>query len=418
MSIQRFFAATLIALSVLMLPASAQKSDRAIVDNFESQTKSLIPQIDSAKTVQECADLNAAIDEIEKTFFIHKDLLNRALYPDDYAATLTNLKGRLLVRQRDLGVIETQFTRIMELEAQVRELSGKVDSLNRQNDRLLGDAKRLEASVKENQGLFDSLSSVIKTLRNNLKQRDDLIFALVDSLFLQYDKNVASLNNVEKQSVTGKLERRNVLTNIKKSISDNMEFIESTSLAPGDFAQLLQQHNKFQSQWKGIGSKLASVYSTGKQKKNDVVVIDSMLATWSVMINSGTWKTIAGMFEKNGIVIKPFSNGGEFYANFTSFVDAETQNVKQEHQDVRIKRFQNFNDYIWNAQLETQWLPALVEAGMLTSDQKTDIEKKVDAWRSSIAPTSWTIYILLVLLAVIVLAVLMRFLRKKPVPTN
>ncbi|MFZ1977444.1 MAG: hypothetical protein WAV76_05765 [Bacteroidota bacterium] len=416
MNAQRFFATIMIALFVLALPVSAQKSDRAIVDNFESQTKSLIPQIDSAKTVQECADISAAIDEIEKTFLIHIDLLNRALYPDDYATTLTNLKGRLLVRQKDLGVIETQFTRIMELEAQVRELSGKVDSLSRQNDRLLGDAKRLEASVKENQGLFDSLSSVIKTLRENLKQRDDLIFALVDSLFLQYDKNVASLNDVEKQGVAGKLERRNVLTNIKKSISDNMKFIESTSLTPGDFVQLLQQHNKFQSQWKGIGSKLASVYSSGKQKKNDVVLIDSMLSTWSVMINSGTWKTISGMFEKNGIVIKPFANGGEFYANFTSFVDAETKNEKQEHKDVRIKRFQNFNDYIWNAQLDTQWLPALVEAGMLTPDQKIDIEKKVDAWRSSVAPTSWTVCVLLLLLAVIVIAVLVRFLRKKPVP--
>ncbi len=186
MSAQRFFTAAVIALSVLVLPLSAQKSDRAIVDKFESQTKSLNPQIDSAKTVQECADISAAIGEIEKTFSEHKELLDKALYPDNYATTMTNLKGRLLVRQKDLGVIETQFTRILELEAQVRELSGKVDSLSQQNDRLLGDAKRLEASVKQNQSLYDSLTNVIKTLRENLKQRDDLIFALVDSLFLQY----------------------------------------------------------------------------------------------------------------------------------------------------------------------------------------------------------------------------------------
>ncbi len=193
-----------------------------------------------------------------------------------------------------------------------------------------------------------------------------------------------------------------------------MKFIESTSLTPADFAQLLQQHNKFQSQWKGIGSKLASVYSSGKQKKNDVALIDSMLSTWSVKINSGTWKTIAGMFEKNGIAVKPFANGSEFYTNFISFVDAETKNVQQEQKDVRTKRFNNFNDNIWNAQLETQWLPALVEAGMLTPDQKTDIEKNVDAWRSSVAPSSWVVYILIILLAVIVIAVLVRFLRKKP----
>jgi hypothetical protein len=414
MSAQHFFAATLIALSVLVLPLAAQKSDRAVVDKFENQTKSLIPLIDSAKTVQECADINAAIGEIEQTFSEHKNLLDKALYPDNYETTLANLKGRLLIRQKDLGVIETQFARIMELEAQVRDLSGKVDSLGRQNDRLLGDAKRLEASVKQNQGLYDSLTAVIKTLRENLKQRDDLIFALVDSLFLQYDKNVTSLTDVEKQGVVGKLERRNVLTNIKKSISDNMKFIESTSLTPADFALLLQQHTKFQSQWKGIGSRLASVYSGGKQKKNDVALIDSMLTTWSAKINSGTWKTIAGMFEKNGIVVKPFANGDEFYANVASFIDAETKNVQQEPKDVLTKRFNNFNDNIWNAQLKTQWLPALAESGMLTPDQKIDLEKKVDAWQSSVAPTSWMVYVLLVILAVIVIAVLVRFFRKKP----
>jgi hypothetical protein len=417
MSAQHFAATTAVVLSLFILPLAAQKSDRAVVDKFESQTKALIPQIDSAKTVIQCADIDAEIREIEKTFSPSQDLLDKALYPDNYATTLSNLRGRLMVRQRDLGVIETQLVRIIALETQVRELAGQVDSLNAQNDRLLGETQRLETSVKQNQGLYDSLTNVIKSLRQSLKQRDDLIFALVDSLFLQYDKNVTSMNDAEKQGFAGKLERRNVLTNIKKSISDNMKFIESTALTPSDFAELLHQHNKFQSQWQGIGSKLASVYAAGngKQKKNEVAVVDSMLSLWSIKINSGTWKTIGGMFEKNGIAVKPFTNGTEFYTNFTAFVDLETANQAQEQKEVRAKRFNNFNDNIWNAQLETQWLPALVESGMLTADQKQDIEKKVDAWRSSVAPISWTVYILVTLLAIIIIAVLVRFLRKKPI---
>ncbi|RPI04794.1 MAG: hypothetical protein EHM64_08715, partial [Ignavibacteriae bacterium] len=75
-----------------------QRSDRAIVDNFEKTIKTLMLAADSAKTIQDCADLSTAIDALEKDFTVHKPLLDRALYPDDYTKTIGNLKGRLLVR--------------------------------------------------------------------------------------------------------------------------------------------------------------------------------------------------------------------------------------------------------------------------------------------------------------------------------
>jgi hypothetical protein len=114
--------AILLVIAAVSLTAR-QKSDRAVVDKFENTVKVLFRAADSAKTVQDCADINASIDELEKEFLTHKELLDRALYPDDYTKTISNIRGRLLVRQKDLGVIETQFTRIVELESQVRELS-------------------------------------------------------------------------------------------------------------------------------------------------------------------------------------------------------------------------------------------------------------------------------------------------------
>jgi hypothetical protein len=402
-----------------------QKSDRAIVDKFEKTVKMLYLAADSAKTVQDCADINASINELEKEFADDKALLDRALYPDDYTKTITNLKGRLLVRQKDLGVIETQFVRIAELESQVRELSGKINNLTQENEKLMGAVKNLETAqalnkeaAATNNALIDSLNTVISKLRQNLKERDNLIFALLDSLFMQYDKNVASMNDMEKQGISGKLERRNVLTNIKKSISDNLKFLESTNLTPSDYAEIARQHQRFSSQWKGLGPKLASIYLSGKQKKNEVALIDSMLSTWSAKVDLSTWKALASLMDKGGIQLKPFSNGTEFTTNFSEFVDAEIKNPQQEPEDVRAKRYNTFNDIVWKTDLNPLWLPVLAESGKITAEQKTEIEKQFDLWHSAITPVSPIVYALVVIVIAIVIWSLSRYIKKKPIVTK
>ena len=411
----------LLIIAVVSLSAR-QKSDRAIVDKFEKTVKELSRAADSAKTVQDCADINSSIDELKKEFVIHKELLDRALYPDDYTKTITNLKGRLLVRQKDLGVIETQITRIVELENQVRELSGKISNLSQENERLMGAVKTLSTSYElgkeADKALFDSLNKVVAKLRQNLRERDNLIFALVDSLFMQYDKSVASMSDVEKQGISGKLERRNVLTDIKKSIADNLQFLESTSLTPNDYTEIVRQHQQFASRWKGLGPKLASIYLSGKQKKSEVALIDTMLSNWSAKVDLSTWKTLNSLMNKGGVQLKPFSNGSEFTANLLEFADAEIRNVKQDPEDVRAKRYNTFNDMVWKTDLKPLWLPVLVESGKITADQKTEIENRFKLWQSAITPVSPIVYGLIIILFAIVLWSLSRYIRKKPVVTK
>ena len=409
----------LILLTIAAVSLTArQKSDRAIVDKFEKTVKVLYRAADSAKTVQECADINTSIDELQKEFADHKILLDRSLYPDDYSKSIANLKGRLLIRQKDLGVIETQITRIVELESQVRELSGKILNLTQENERLMGTVKTLSTSYtlsnEADKAIFDSLNTTINKLRLNLKERDNLIFALVDSLFMQYDKSVASMSDVEKQGISGKLERRNVLTEIKKSITDNLRFLESTNLTPNDYSEIARQHQRFASQWKGLGPKLTSIYLTGKQKKNEVTVVDSLLSTWSAQVDLGIWKSLASLLRKGNIQLKPFSNSADFTTNFLEYIDTEIKNVKQEAEDVRAKRYNTFNDMVWKTDLKPLWLPVLVESGKITSDQKTEIENRFKSWQSAITPVSPIVYGLLIILFAIVLWSLSRYFRKKP----
>ena len=400
-------------LIVVASMTAQQISDRAIVDRFTKSVKELFRDVDSAQSAHDCADVNALIEEMEKEFAAHKELLDRALYPDDYSKTITNLKGRLLVRQKDLGVIETQLVRIAALESQVRELSGRIDDMstevtNLQRAHLLN----MEAAAMD-RALLDSLKIVISRLRQSLRERDNLIFALVDSLFMQYDKDVASMNDVEKQGISVRLERRNVLTNIKKSLEDNLKFLESTNLSPNDYAEIARQNQRFSSQWNGLRPKITSIYLGGRKKNKEAVLIDSMLATWSSKVDQGTWNALRVLLEKGGMQLKPFSSGDEFTGNFSEFVAAEISNAKQEPGDVRLKRFNTFNDSVWKTDLEPTWLPVLAGSGKITANQKDEIEKEFGSWQSAIAPVSPLVYIVVAILLLMLLWSLNRYVRKK-----
>ncbi len=294
-------------LIVLIVSAAfaRQESDRAIVDRFQNQVTTLTKATEEAKTVQECGEISATIDALQQEFTPHKALLDKALYPDDFDKTLVNLRGRLLVRQKDLGVIETQVARISELETQVRQLSDQVSKLTTDNEKLMSDVNRMGENVKRMGGesmadrrMIDSLKSVIRHLQKNLQERDQLIFALVDSIFQQYGKDVASMNDIEKQGVAGKVERRNVLTNIKKSISENLQFLESTTLKGTDFAEIAKQQKKFSSQWSALGPKLTAVYFSGKKQKAELANIDTLLSQWSAKVDDATWRTLATSFRE------------------------------------------------------------------------------------------------------------------------
>jgi len=387
-----------------------QTSERLIVNKFEGSVKELSLFADSAKTVQDCAEISSMIDEIEMKYAEKKDLLDRALYPDDYSKTIEKLRGKLLIRRNDLGVIETQYARITELEVQVLGLSNKIDSLDQENEKLANAIKRMSGS----KALVDSLKMVISKLRKNLIKRDEVIFSLVDSLFLQYDKNVANMTDIEKQSIYGKLERKNVFTGLKKSIEDNLNFLRSTSLTPSDYVEIARQNSRFTSQWKGVGPKLAEIYLSGKKKTDEVMLIDSLLGVWSKEVDRSNWQSLNTILTQNGIVLKPFNNGDEFTANFTGYIDTLIKNTMEEPEDVRAKQFNAFNDNVWKNNIEPTWLPVLLESGKLTEDQVDKIENAVDNWESAVSPISPVVYVgIAIVIIAIVIGLAMRF-RKKP----
>jgi hypothetical protein len=418
------FAALLAIMSVALI--AQQKSDFATVQRFQTITKSIMNNIDQAKTVQECAEANTSIDAVEKEFSGDKDLINKANYPDGYEKIVEQLRGKLLIRQRDLGIIESQIVRLTELEVKIRDLSDQVMKLTDQNEALMADVRQLSLNVKKLSGdLFtsatpiDSLRNMIVKLRQGLQERDALIFALTDSLFMQYDKNVSDMKDIEKQGLLGKIDRHGIIGNVKRSIIDNVAFLESTQLKGSDLVTIVRQQKRFQSQWTGLAPKLASLYLSGKSKKSEIGVVDSMLATWGDKVDGAMWRSLNALFKEKGFVINEFRNGDEFVVDFIAFLDEQIQNVNKETDNTRYKLFTNFNENLWQTDLNATWLPALTELRKISDIQKNDIDTKYEKWHASVMPgATWLTYILIVLGVLLVAIVGVWIFRKGPKTTQ
>ncbi|MGA7159991.1 MAG: hypothetical protein WBZ48_03250 [Bacteroidota bacterium] len=391
-----------------------EQSDYEISQSFNKTYKELTKAIEMAQTVQECAEISVNIDALEKEYAPHKALLDKTLYPDDFQKKLDMIHGQLAYAQNKLGIIQESVTKIAALETQVQELSSQVEKLSNENGSLMKEIETLRASNTKDQKMVDSLSSLVAKLRSNISDRDKMIFAMVDSIFLQYDKNVDALKDVEKQKVASHIERNGVIGNIKKSIVDNVTFLESTSLTGKDLATLVGEQKKFAAEWKGLGPKLAAIYVSQKDRAKEVSTIDTMLSAWSAKVDAVLWKSLNQLFTKHNLTVKPFNDGNAFVANVIGFIDDEIQNANQRTEATRSEVYTTFVDSVWNAELTTTWMPLLRDNGIVTEAQFGQIKAKVDAWHSSIEPGHTLVYIIIALVILVVLLLLYRRMKAAP----
>jgi hypothetical protein len=411
----------MICIAIVAPAVSAQeKSDYEVIQTFKQKLNDINTAIEKASTVQECVDITSRIDDLEKEYADYVTLLDKALYPDGYKGKIATVRTQLKMAQEKLGIIETQFARITDLEAQVKSLTGKVDSLTGENANLLSQVQKMGEEVKgaaagatSSQAIIDSLKKVIHKLRNNIQERDQMIFALVDSLFMQYDKSVTSMKDVEKQSLAGRLERRSVFSNMKKSIQDNLAFLQTTQLSSKDLVEMINEQKKFASQWKAFGAKLQGLYEPGKKGANEVKEIQSLVDEWGQKADATFWRGLNLAFQERGFAVKGFTSGGEFKTNLIDFIGGEIKDAEGEKKDESMKAYQSFYDSLWVTQLKPAWIPLLVDSGKISDSDRQEIESQVANWGSAVSPSRVWLYVLLI---VVVLVVAYFLFRKKTPP--
>lgn len=381
------------------------QSDYEIVQSFKNRYQQFEQQIKNAVTVEELNLLTGEIEKFKNEFSTYKELLDKSLYPDNFEKSFDKLGNSLVLRKTDFIQIET-------LQTEVVTLRSEVDELNKKNAELLNQIQLLEVQRKKDAETIARLEKLINELRTSLKKRDELVYAIIDSLSPKLAGDVSALTQKEKEQIIAETEKKNVLYIVKKSLRDNTRFLEVTTLKPEDLKDVKEQQSNFVSMWQKVGPKLVDVYAGKKDKAQELKDIDALFTSWKSGIQREAWESIREDFALNNINLQSFYNGNEFTEIIVSFINDEIKSygVKSKEESQRI--YNVFVDSVWYKTISNEWMPYLLENNMLTMQQKEMIEKKIVEWKEIISPKDLTlIYVGVGVLIVIIVAFFL--LRKK-----
>lgn len=413
--------ATLLVLASLAGPINAPgqvqvKSDYQIQQSFETEYRSILQAIRDARTVVECVEIDSRLIDLELAYREYAPMIEKAFYPDGFERSVTKARDQLDAAKEKLNLIEGQYVQILQLESRVRTLATEVDSLSLLNTSLLAELVGLRAQRVTDKRAIDSLNALVLKLRTGMRERDRMIFAMVDSLFLQYDKDVSAMTDAERQGIAARVERRNVFTSVRRSIDDNVRFLENTTLTGSDFKEMSTQQKEFSSKWKGLGPKLAEIYIGSKSRRaEEIASIDTMLMVWDQKLDSALWRNLNQAFLARDVQLPGFSSGAEFLTSLHGYLDAEILSATDGRDGATYERYETFADSLWANEMRPTWVPVLLERSLISAEDVTAIEAKLADWKSNVSPPSILTYGIVAFFLVVVLGVLyMLFRKKKP----
>lgn len=379
------------------------QSDYETVQSFRQNHHQIEEDIKNSESLDELEGIYERINSLRDEYASHRELLDKSLYPDNFNRSFEKLFSAYDIRKND-------FAQIDVLQIEVTELKGQLELLNEQNDELLKKAQLLEKQGKGDKSQLAKLEKTIGELRLSLQKRDEMIFNMIDSLLPQSSR-LKELNPKEKQEVYSKMEKENILSSIKRSLMDNIKFIEVTNLYPDDVDKIKDQQGDFAHLWQSIGPQMIEIYSDKKQEINYLKEIDEAFTDWTNVLNQEIWSSIHVEFSKHNIRLRKFYSGRDFTEAVVSFIDDEIKNAEVKSNDASVLAFKDFSDSVWYGNIKPEWVSSLIDYKMLTQTQADSVEGKISEWKAKVAPGK--INFLYIVIAVFIVAVLLiLFFRK------
>lgn len=371
------------------------QSDREIVDNFKKEYSEVEQQIKNATTLAELKNVADKITALKQNYAQHKELLDKSLYPDKYDQAILNLNSAYVLRQGDFATIDV-------LQSEVGELKQQVEFLNQRNNELIAQVRKLEGQTQKDAKTIKKLENLIAELRTSIKERDELVLNMIDSLMPPTMRKKDVLTAEDKDIVMSEEEKQNVLSNVKTTISDNIRFMQITSLKPDDLKSIREQQEDFANKWQKVGVRLVEVYADDDKKTEELQQIEQLFDNWYAAVEREAWVSIGEEFSMNGIDLRIFNNGKEFTNSVLMFINDELKNlgIKSDEESKRV--YANFADSTWFAIIQPVWMNYLIENKMLTEENKNKMESKIAEWKNALYPSYWWIYMIA---AVVVIAI-------------
>ncbi|HEX9007310.1 MAG TPA: hypothetical protein VF889_08440 [Bacteroidota bacterium] len=368
------------------IPVMAQQSDYEVHQQFEQRSTALRQKIDSAATPGELDALKTQIDALAIDFQEHKEFLDKALYPDTFDGRIDALRQLYTMAYNRTSTIQNQTARITELESTVSQLTGRLDTLTGERARLFSDLQAAKSSLA-------ALRETVKRLTSNLQANERLVFSLVDSIFLPYDRNLRQGSDIAKEDIAGKLQQANVLTRVYDVAADNARFLQSTQLQPKDFGNLFDQYQQFKTRWSGLSDKMHDVAAAaerraalespagaakggpparGEQLAASVSAkgaqVDSAMRRWNASLMGAFWSAVEKEFTAKGIQVNHFTDGPSFSAAVRSLV--ATYKTGGADPDPFVKE-------VWKDRIDKEWRDALSRDAVLGKAEYASLDQTV-----------------------------------------
>ena len=345
------------------------QSDKEIVDNFKKEYSEIEQQIKDATSLQELQTVAERITAFKQNNIDHKELLDKSLYPDKFDESILKLNNAYVLRQGDFATIDV-------LQSEVGELKQQVEFLNERNNELIAQVRTLESQKQKDAKTIKKLENLIAELRTSIRERDELVLSMIDSLMPPTVREKEFLTSKDKGIVMSEEERQNVLNNVKTTIRDNIRFMQVTSLKPDDLNSIREQQEDFANKWQKVGVRLVEVYAEDDKKTEELQEIEELFDNWYSAMEKEAWSSISEEFSINGIELRSFNNGKEFTNSVLLFIDDELKNlgVKSEEESYRV--YANFADSTWFATIQPVWMNYLIENKMLSDESKNKMESK------------------------------------------
>jgi DNA repair ATPase RecN len=379
------------------------QSDYEIVQNFKERAHQIDQAISDADSLNALVQIEEDIEKLRDDFASHKQLLDKGLYPENFDNTIDKLENAYYRRNSD-------FTQIVVLETKVTALKDQLDTLDRQNKELADEFELLKQRSEDDKTQLTQLQNIVASLKSSLQKRDQVVMNMIDSL-LPASMRANDLTPEEKQQVFAEAEENNILFHIKKAVSDNIRFLRATKLYPDDIEEIKDQQEDFSRIWKTVGPTMTELYAEKGKSTDELKEIDNAFSTWHSELYGETWESIKQEFAEKNIHLGEFSNGKEFTAAVSSYIDEQIKKADEKEEKNVEAAYENFADSTWYSGIKSDWMPFLIDNKLIAEAQDDSIEVMIASWKSSIYPggTRW----LYIVLSVLLIAVLIWFFSRK-----
>ena len=363
------------------MEAQAQQSDFATVERFRQQYELIKHQTKMATRSSQLALLNEEMDSLFTDFENHEELINKSMYPATFDDMSHQLSTDMNIGMQRLLVIENQREQLFDLNNKVFAYQQEITKLNTRSDSLRNEIATSMASEER-------LSGMVRSYRQQLEQRDALVFDMIDSLLMTYRglENYKALAGDE------------VITEIGTTSKDHLEWvmsiiqenIDQASARTGylqveDYLRMYSLETSFERAWDQIGDKMVTVYG-GKNKEEWASNIDDKLKEWRMVTSQNMWKSIDHYLDYNEIELAAFDNRESFYTGLEDFMnngisrsEDELLTTKSYQEYLKLKEF-------WNDTYKNEWNDALQDVNILSVAEVASIDQKLEKWGDEARP--------------------------------